>query len=92
MVRFDCNNHRAGAPERWLSPVDPKPESLPCFSCPQEVSRLSSRERRELNASMIRLRHERSEGPKLISRRLRKMDSGKKIFLEELERQIAARE
>lgn len=58
----------------------------------QEVSRLSLRERRELNAYMIRLRHERPEWKKLISRRMREMDSGKRVSLEEIERRMAARE
>ena len=55
----------------------------------QEISRLSLRERRELNAYMIRLRHERPEWKKLVSRRMRDMDAGKKISLEEVERRIA---
>jgi hypothetical protein len=58
----------------------------------QEVSRLSLRERRELNAYMIRLRHERPEWKKLISRRMREMDSGRKVPVAELERRIAGRE
>ena len=58
----------------------------------QEISRLSLRERRELNAYMIRLRHERPEWKKTISRRMREMDSGKKVSLEEVERRMAGRE
>lgn len=58
----------------------------------QEISRLSLRERRELNAYMIRLRHERPEWKRMISRRMREMDSGKKVSLAELERRIAARD
>jgi len=58
----------------------------------QEISRLSLRERRELNAYMIRLRHERPEWKKLVSRRMREMDAGKKVSLAELERRIATRE
>jgi hypothetical protein len=58
----------------------------------QEISRLSLRERRELNAYMIRLRHERPEWKKTISRRMRDMDSGKKLSLEEVERRAASRE
>lgn len=56
----------------------------------QEISRLSLRERRELNAYMIRLRHERPEWKKTISRRMRDMDAGKKISLEALERRLKA--
>jgi len=58
----------------------------------QEISRLSLRERRELNAYMIRLRHERPEWKKIVSRRIREMDAGKKVSLAELERRIATRE
>jgi hypothetical protein len=57
----------------------------------QEISRLSMRER-ELNAYMIRLRHERPEWKKLVSRRMREMDAGKKVSLTELERRITKRE
>ena len=58
----------------------------------QEISRLSLRERRELNAYMIRLRHERPEWKKMISRRMRDMDAGKKVSIAELERRVATRE
>lgn len=58
----------------------------------QEISRLSLRERRELNAYMIRLRHERPEWKKMLSKRMREMDSGKKVSLDELERRAASRE
>ena len=58
----------------------------------QEISRLTLRERRELNAYMIRLRHERPEWKRMISKRMRDMDAGKKVALEDLERKIAARE
>jgi hypothetical protein len=58
----------------------------------QEISRLTLRERREINAYMIRLRHERPEWRKMISKRMREMDAGKKVSLEELERRLAARE
>lgn len=57
----------------------------------QEISRLSLRERRELNAYMIRLRHERPEWRRMISKRMREMDAGKKISLAELERRVVTR-
>ena len=44
----------------------------------QQVSRLSARERRELNAYLIRLRHERPEWRRMISKRMRAMDQGRK--------------
>ena len=56
----------------------------------QEISRLSVRERRELNAYMIRLRHERPEWRRMISKRMRDMDEGKKLSIEELERRLAS--
>ncbi|MDB6115806.1 MAG: hypothetical protein JWQ62_2751, partial [Lacunisphaera sp.] len=40
----------------------------------QQVSRLTSGERRELNAYLIRLRHERPEWRRMISKRMREMD------------------
>ena len=57
----------------------------------QEISRLTLRERRDLNAYMIRLRHERPEWKKMVSRRMRDMDGGRKVSLAELERRIASR-
>jgi hypothetical protein len=55
----------------------------------QRVSRLTKSERRELNAYMIRLRHETPEWRRTISRRMRDMDAGKKVSLAELERRLA---
>jgi hypothetical protein len=57
----------------------------------QQISRLSVRERRELNAYMIRLRHERPEWKRAISKRMCDMDAGKKVSVEELERRVASR-
>jgi len=61
------------------------------FELKQAISRLSLRERRELNAYMIRLRHERPEWKRTISKRMRDMDAGKKVSVEELERRLAGR-
>lgn len=55
----------------------------------QRVSRLTNSEQRELNAYMIRLRHETSKWRKMISQRMRDMDAGKKVSLPELERRLA---
>jgi hypothetical protein len=52
----------------------------------QEVSRLSAGQRRELNAYMIRLRHQTPAWRKMISKRMREMDAGKKVGLAELQR------
>ena len=54
----------------------------------QQVSRLTKSERRELNAYMIRLRHETPEWRRMISRRMREMDAGKKITVAELKRRL----
>jgi len=55
----------------------------------QEVSRLSQKERRELEAHMVRLRHQTPAWRKMISRRMKAMDAGKKVSLEEVERRLA---
>ena len=55
----------------------------------QEVSRLSPRARRELNAYMIRLRHEAPEWKKTVSKRMQAMDEGRKVTLKELESRLA---
>jgi len=54
----------------------------------QQVSRLSARERRELNAYLIRLRHERPEWRRMISKRMRDMDQGKKVSVAQLRQQL----
>jgi hypothetical protein len=55
----------------------------------QQVSRLSTRERRELNAYLIRLRHERPEWRRMIAKRMRDMDQGKKVSVAQLRQRIA---
>ena len=55
----------------------------------QEITRLTKRERSELNAYMIRLRHETPEWKKTVSKRMRAMDVGKKVTLEQLEQRLA---
>jgi hypothetical protein len=55
----------------------------------QRVSHLTRSERRELNAFMIRLRHETPASRKEISRRMRAMDAGKKVSSVELRRHLA---
>ena len=55
----------------------------------QQVSRLSAREWRELNAYLIRLRHERPEWRRMISQRMRDMDQGKKVSPTQLRQQLA---
>jgi hypothetical protein len=67
------------------------PPRMTLLQLKQEISRLTLRERRDLNAYMIRLRHERPEWKKMVSKRMRDMDGGKKLSLADLERRIAAR-
>lgn len=55
----------------------------------QRVSRLTKSERRELNAYLIRLRHETPEWRRMISKRMREMDAGKKLSLAEVEGRLA---
>lgn len=54
----------------------------------QQVSRLSARERRELNACMIRLRHESPQWKRDAAKRMAAMDAGKKVSAEELDQSI----
>ena len=56
----------------------------------QQVSRLTSDERRELNAYLLRLRNESEEGRAKLSQRMRSMDEGRKVTMEALEARIAA--
>lgn len=55
----------------------------------QQVSRLSESERRELNAFLIRLRHEKPSWRRMISRRMKAMDDGKKITVPQLRKRLA---
>ena len=57
----------------------------------QEFSRLSLRERRELTAYMLRLRHERPEWRRAASKRMREMDAGRKVTVDELEARLKSR-
>jgi len=57
----------------------------------QRISKLSDRERRELNVYLVRLRHERPEWKKAASKRMQAMDAGRKVSLSELERRLSAR-
>ncbi len=57
----------------------------------QELSRLSNRERQELHAYLIRLKHETPEWKKSTARRLNAMKKGKGISSQELQSRIDAR-
>ena len=58
----------------------------------EKVKALTPRQRRELNVFLIRLRHETPEWKRTVSARMRAMDSGKKIPLEEVERRHGNRQ
>ena len=55
----------------------------------QAVSRLSKRERVELQAYLIRLRHNTPEWKRATAKRLRAMKAGKRVSAAELESRIA---
>ncbi len=55
----------------------------------QAASRLTKRERGELHAYLIRLRHNTPEWKRAAARRVRAMQTGKRIPAEELEARIA---
>jgi hypothetical protein len=53
------------------------------------VSRLPARERRELAAYLIRLWHQGAAWRRLASKRMRDMDTGRKVPLKVLEQRLA---
>lgn len=55
----------------------------------QAVSQLSKREREELQAYMIRLRHNTPEWKRATAKRIRAMKTGRRVSAEELEARIA---
>ncbi len=55
----------------------------------QAASRLSKREREELHAYLIRLRHNTPEWKRATAKRIRAMQAGKRVAAEELEARIS---
>jgi hypothetical protein len=55
----------------------------------QAASRLSKREREELHAYLIRLRHNTPEWKRATAKRINAMKAGKRVSAEELEARIA---
>ena len=53
------------------------------------VTQLSKREREELHAYLIRLRHDTPEWKRTTAKRIRAMKAGKRVSAEELEARIA---
>ncbi len=54
----------------------------------QEVSRLNKRERRELQAYLIRLRHNTPEWKRATAKRIKAMQAGRRVTAEDLEARI----
>jgi hypothetical protein len=54
----------------------------------QEVSRLNKRERRELQAYLIRLRHNTPEWKRATAKRINTMQAGRRVTAEDLEARI----
>ena len=57
----------------------------------QELSRMSKRERQELHAYLIRLKHETPEWKKAAGRRLTEMQKRRVVTTAELQARISAR-
>ena len=57
----------------------------------QELSRMSKRERQQLHAYLIRLKHETAEWKKAAARRVAEMKKGRVVTAEELQARISAR-
>ncbi len=55
----------------------------------QGVMRLTQSERRELRAFMVRLRHETPAGKREMARRIKAMQAGRYVTIEELEKRLA---
>ena len=55
----------------------------------QAVSKLTKREREELHAYLIRLRHNTPEWKRTTAKRIRSMQAGKRVSAEELEARIS---
>jgi hypothetical protein len=55
----------------------------------QRLSSLSERDRREMSAYLIRLKHESTSGRKETSRIMRAMDGGEKTRLSEVAKRLA---
>lgn len=57
----------------------------------QQVSRLSQRERRELQAYLIRLKHDTPANKRAVAKSIKEMQKGKFTSIEELETRISNR-
>jgi len=57
----------------------------------QELSRMSKRDRQELHAYLIRLKHETPEWKKTVARRVTEMKRGRVVSTAELQARIGVR-
>lgn len=57
----------------------------------QQITKLTSAERQELNAYLLRLRNKSREGQVTVSTLMGEMDKGKKVSMSELEDRIQDR-
>jgi hypothetical protein len=57
----------------------------------QELSRMSKRERQELHAYLIRLKHETPEWKKAAAKRVTEMKKGRGVSASKLQARISAR-
>ena len=64
-------------------------DSMSILELKEAASRLSKREREELHAYLIRLRHDTPEWKRKTARTIRAMKAGKRVSLEQLEARIA---
>lgn len=55
----------------------------------QAVTKLSKRDRQELNAYMVRLRHDTPEWKRATAKKIRAMQAGKAISIADLESKIS---
>lgn len=55
----------------------------------QEASRLTVQDRRDLAAYLIRLQHQGPAWRRMVSKRMRAMDAGRKVTLPTLEQRLA---
>jgi len=62
--------------------------SMSLLELKQEVSRLNKRDRQELHAYLIRLRHNTPEWKRATARRIKAMQAGRRVTAEELELRI----
>jgi len=66
-----------------------KRSEIPGHELKQEISRLSKREHQELQAYLIRLRHNTPEWKEATAKRIKAMQAGRRVTAEELETRVS---